>query len=91
MALPETHILQRAGMRLAEGLVSVEDFHWHDLRHTCASRLVMAGVDLNRIREILGHAGITMTLRYAHLAPDQLKAAIRVLDAQPAPMVLEIS
>ena len=58
----------------------IENFHFHDLRHTFASRLVMAGVDLRTIQALMGHKTINMTLRYAHLAPDHLKRAIEVLD-----------
>ncbi len=49
---------------------------WHTLRHTAASRRVMAGVDLISVKEILGHRDIETTLRYAHLAPGHLKDAV---------------
>ncbi len=61
--------------------VGISDFHWHDLRHTFASHLVMAGVDIRTVQELLGHKTLEMTMRYSHLAPAHKAAAVEKLAA----------
>lgn len=58
----------------------INDFRFHDTRHTFASHLVMAGVDITTVSRLLGHKTLTMTLRYAHLAPDHLIKAVNMLN-----------
>jgi integrase len=57
-----------------------ERVFFHSLRHTYASWLVMEGVDLYRVKELLGHKDLAMTARYAHLAPDTLRGAVNILE-----------
>jgi site-specific recombinase XerD len=65
-----TALVKRAG---------ISAFRFHDLRHTFASKLIMAGVDLNTVRELLGHSDIAMTVGYAHLAAEHKAAAVENL------------
>jgi integrase len=55
---------------------SLADYQWHCNRHTKASRLLMAGVNLKAVQEIMGHQTIAMTMRYSHLKPNHLESAM---------------
>jgi site-specific recombinase XerD len=58
----------------------VTNLHWHDLRHTFCSRLVMRGVDILTVSKLAGHGDVSVTQRYAHLSPEHLAGAVNVLD-----------
>ncbi len=66
--------------RCSMGLENDKEFVLHTLRHTCASRLVQRGVGITVVKEWLGHKSLAMTLRYAHLAPENLQSALEVLE-----------
>jgi integrase len=57
----------------------ITSFRFHDLRHTAASHMVMAGVPLKTVGEILGHKTSTMTERYSHLTPEHKRKAVEML------------
>ncbi len=70
----------RRAFRAALEKAQIEDFRFHDLRHTFATRLVQAGKDLYQVQCLLGHKSPAMTQRYAHHYPESLRDAVEVLD-----------
>ena len=75
--------LNRAWYRAIK-VARLDGLRFHDLRHTFASRLAMSGVDLFRVQTLMGHKSSRMTVRYAHLSPEHLRAAVAKLDS-PGP------
>ncbi len=66
--------------RIALRSVRIQDFRFHDLRHTFATRMVQAGKDLYKVQMLLGHKTPIMTQRYAHHYPESLRDGVEVLD-----------
>ena len=77
---PMTHVdaqnFYRRAFLPALAKAGIKDIVWHTLRHTTASRLVMAGVDIRTVQEIMGHKTLAMTMRYSHLSGEHLSRAI---------------
>ncbi len=69
----------------ASARADVRKVRWHDLRHSFASQLVVAGVSIRQVQDWLGHASITMTMRYSHLAPGSGTDLIKALESRSAP------
>ncbi len=61
--------------------VVIDDFRLHDLRHSFATRLAQAGVDIYKISKLLGHKDIKMIQRYAHHCPDSLRDGGEILES----------
>ncbi|KPJ58649.1 MAG: hypothetical protein AMJ46_13820 [Latescibacteria bacterium DG_63] len=72
----------KKGFRGAVKRAGIEDFRFHDLRHTFASHLMMGGADLRTVQELLGHKGLSMTMRYSHLSHKHLEGAVESLARQ---------
>lgn len=70
----------RRGLNTALRLAKIQDFHFHDLRHTFATRIVQAGVDLYKVQRLLGHKSPIMTQRYAHHYPESLREGVEALE-----------
>ena len=77
---PWTNIRVQRSFNLAKTLAGItRPFRFHDMRHDFASALAREGVSLYVIAQLLGHTSMRMTMRYAHLHPDNLRAAIAAL------------
>ncbi len=70
----------RRALRPAMAKAGIVNCHFHDLRHTFATRLVQAGVDLYKVQRLLGHKSPMMTQRYAHHYPESLRDGVEILD-----------
>ena len=75
----------KGAFRRAVKAAGIENFRFHDLRHCFASALVQRGIDLFAVQRLLGHKDGRMTQRYAHLAPENLRDAVRTLDVPLKP------
>jgi integrase len=67
----------------------ITNFRFHDLRHTFATRLAQAGVDLYKVQRLLGHKSPTMTQRYAHHSPESLREGVLILERHHPPALAQ--
>ena len=74
----------KTAFNAAVSRAGIEDFRFHDLRHTFASHMVMRGATIKEVQEILGHKNISMTMRYAHLSQEHKEKAVNLLNGLTA-------
>jgi integrase len=77
---PQKPISLRSAFEYALERAEINDFHWHDLRHTAASYLAMNGASLAEIAEILGHKTLNMVQRYTHLSDGHVSSVIESMN-----------
>ncbi len=75
-----SHTFDRAATK-----AGFDDVTFHTLRHTFASRMAQRGIPLKAIQELLGHGTMQMTMRYAHLSPNNLRDAVAALEGAGSP------
>lgn len=76
----------RKAWRRAQERAGVDPVRWHDLRHTCASWMLWKGVGLKAVGDVLGHASIATTMRYAHLETDSKRKSLDAIwGGEPLP------
>ena len=75
----------KKGFKSALTKAGIEDFRFHDLRHTFASQILMRGCSMKDVQELLGHKDIKMTMRYAHLTQEHKRNAVNLLNGLTEP------
>jgi integrase len=70
----------KKGFNAAVDRAGIQDFRFHDLRHTFASQVIMRGGSLKGVQELLGHKTMSMTLRYSHLSQEHKRNAVNLLN-----------
>ena len=81
----------KRAFRQAANRAGLPDVRFHDLRHTFATRLILAGVSLAKVQRLMGHKSLQMTMRYLRLTDGDLRGAIQVLNREALPTVFPTS
>ncbi len=91
---PETgkpYLDMKTGFNGACRRAGINNLRFHDLRHTFASRLVERSIDIETVKELLGHHSIMVTQRYTHSSDERKRAAVDLLSSREAGKVCDVS